>query len=66
MLTLQQAGRIHEDRAQHIAQHMHADDGEGAGAAHPRCLDVVELAHLRRHAFRDPHHLRHEHQRQRD
>src|SRR6202030_4617419 len=33
-----QAGGVDEDRPQHVAEHMHAHDGEGTGAGGPRRL----------------------------
>ena len=41
-----QAGRVDEDRSEHVAEHVHADDGQRAGAARARRLDVVAIADL--------------------
>ena len=51
--TLIRLGRVDEDRAEHVAQHVHAHDGEGAGAGGARRLDEIEGAHLVVHALGD-------------
>ena len=41
MRDADQAGGVDEDRAQHVAEHLHAHDGERAGARRSRRIDVV-------------------------
>src|SRR6266849_8999269 len=40
-----QAGGVNEDRTQHVAEHVYAHDGEGAGAGRARRLDEIHVAH---------------------
>ena len=61
-----QAHGVDEDRAQHVAQHLLAHDGEAAGAAGARGLHVVAGAHAGRHALGHARDRRYEHDGQRD
>src|SRR5882724_2975541 len=61
-----QAGGVDEDRPQHIAEHVHAHDGEGTRTGRARGLDEVHVADARGDAFGDAGDLWDEYDGQRD
>src|ERR1700704_392896 len=59
-----EAGRVNKNRPQYIAEHVHAHDGEGAGAGCPRRLDEIHIPHAGGDALGNAGDLRHEHHRE--
>src|SRR3954447_11766204 len=61
-----QPGRIDENRPQHVAEHVHAHDGEGPGSGGARRLDEVHVAHAGGDALSHSRDLRDKYNRQRN